>query len=374
MAVSDASWGQFTQADYSPEQWRRACLIDTGEGEPDSKARYKLPVREPDGTLNRNAAHAAASVLGGGRGGVDAPTDAKRTAARKLVGIYRNDLEEDPPESLMRLAGMSATGMTGRAEEMLPVRSCDRVYALDDLHIRADGSGRVVEAYAAAFDPATAEVMDQDGHYREKLTRSSFTKTIQDKGPSGFGVLFNHGRTVDGTPSSSFSMPIGVPLEVAADERGVFTATRYLNNPVADYALDAIRNKAVKAQSFSGRFMRSLKTYPDGQGRGRLPLITRHEVDMREYGPAVFAAYKEASILGTRAEEFVRMLLAAPPEKRLDFLQQFEGLTTPDVEPEALTVGTPAGAAELTEEPHEHSARSSLRSRIRAARIIRGLE
>lgn len=369
MAVSDASWAQFTAADYSIEQWRRACLIDTGEGEPDSKSRYKLPVKEPNGNVNRNGAHAAASVLGGGRGGVDASADAKRAAARKLVGIYRNDLKEDPPEGLLSMAGMSS-----RSDEMLPVRHCDRIYALDDLHIRSDGTGRVVEAYAAAFDPVTAEVMDQDGHYREMLTHSSFTKTIQDKGPSGFGVLFNHGRTVDGTPSSSFSMPIGVPLEVAADERGVFTATRYLNNPVADYALDAIRNKAVKAQSFSGRFMRSQKTYPNGQGRGKLPLITRHEIDMREYGPAVFAAYKEASILGTRAEEFVRMLLAAPPEKRLDFLQQFEGLTTSDMEPEALTIGTPTGAAEVTEEPREHSARSSLRSHIRAARIARWME
>jgi hypothetical protein len=27
MAISDKPWGQFSQADYTPERWRRACLI-----------------------------------------------------------------------------------------------------------------------------------------------------------------------------------------------------------------------------------------------------------------------------------------------------------------------------------------------------------
>jgi hypothetical protein len=81
---------------------------------------------------------------------------------------------------------------------------------------------------------------------------------------------------------------------------------------------------------------------------------------MREYGPAVFAAYKEAAILGTRAEQFVRTLLATPPEKRLDWLEQFEGLTTPLADPEALILGTPDGPAEEVEDPLERC--SALRS------------
>jgi HK97 family phage prohead protease len=262
---------------------------------------------------------------------------------------------------------------SARSEELLPSRPCDRAFVVEDLHVRADGSGRVVEAYAAAFNVPT-EIMDQDGHYDETLASSSFTKTISDKGPAGFGVLFNHGRTVDGTPNALATMPIGVPLEVRADERGVYTATRYLDNPLANDVLDAIKQGAIKAQSFSGRFMKSVRSYPNGRGRGARPLITRHEVDMREYGPAVFAAYKGAAILGTRAEQFIRTLLETPPDKRLVWLEQFEGLTTP-LEPEALPVGTPSGAAALAEEPHQHSARSmSLRTHIRRARIVRGME
>lgn len=259
------------------------------------------------------------------------------------------------------------------ADELLATRPCSRAFALNDVHVRSDGSGRVVEAYAAAFNART-EVMDQDGHYHELLTPTSFAKTIQDKG-LGFGVLFNHGLTVDGAPNAMATLPIGVPLEVRADERGVFTATRYLDNPLADHVLDAIKAGAIRAQSFSGRFIKSVRSYPDGRSRGALPLISRHEVDMREYGPAVFAAYKDAAILGTRAELFVRALLEAPPEERLALLQEFEGVTTPAVEPEPLTIGTLPGAAEPTEEPHVHSTRLiPLRTRIRAARIARGWE
>jgi len=105
-AVSDTPWSNFTQADYTPEQWRRACLIDTGQGATDSKDRYKLPVREPSGALNRGGVHAAAG--GHGVGAVQGVSpEKKRAAARALVGLYRGQLGEDPPPGLLRLAGES---------------------------------------------------------------------------------------------------------------------------------------------------------------------------------------------------------------------------------------------------------------------------
>jgi HK97 family phage prohead protease len=294
----------------------------------------------------------------------------RERARRQLAALYANEPAARTPRPTTSGGEWSETVST---DLLLPTRPCARSYAVEDLHVRSDGSGRVVEAYAAAFN-SPAEVMDQDGHYKETLPPTSFTKTINDKGLA-FGVLFNHGLTVDGAPNASATLPIGVPEQVVADERGVFTATRYLANPLADHVLDAIKNGAIRAQSFSGRFMKSTRSYPDGRGAGRLPLITRHEVDMREYGPAVFAAYKDAAILGTRAEVFIRALLATPTDERLQWLEQFEGLTTPLVEPEALPVGTPDGAAALADEPREHSARSiSLRTHIRAARIARGME
>lgn len=105
MPVSERPWGNITAADYAtPNAYCGACLIDLNDGEK-SKAMCKLPIREPGGAINRAACHAAAAVLAGGRGGVQAPADQKAMAARRLVGIYRRDLREDPPESLTRLAG-----------------------------------------------------------------------------------------------------------------------------------------------------------------------------------------------------------------------------------------------------------------------------
>jgi HK97 family phage prohead protease len=253
-----------------------------------------------------------------------------------------------------------------------PVR---RGFALEDVHVRSDGDGRTVEAYAAMFN-TRAEIRDQDGHYNEVLAPGSFNQVIHNKGQGGFPVLFNHGMTIDGAPNPLATTPIGTSVEVRADDRGVFTVSRYLNNPLASDVLEAIKSGAIKAQSFSGRFLKSSRTWPDGRGHGKLSLITRNVVDMREYGPAVFAAYEAAAILGTRAEKFVRELLDTPPDRRLAWLEQFEGLTAPlTEEPEALPVGAPSGAATLVEEQGNRSARPmSLRTRIRAARIVRGME
>lgn len=103
MPISNKPWGSISEADYTPEQFCRASLIDLNpSGEPKVKGLCKLPVKEPSGALNRNGVHAAASVLAGGRGGVDAPPAAKRAAARRLLAYYR-ELDEQPPPSLRRM-------------------------------------------------------------------------------------------------------------------------------------------------------------------------------------------------------------------------------------------------------------------------------
>lgn len=100
-SVSDKAWSSFSQSDYTDEQWRRACLIVLNGGK--TRADCKLPVREPDGTLNRNAVHAAASRINQ----TEAPQAEKVAAAKKLVSLYKNTLNETPPDSLTELAGRS---------------------------------------------------------------------------------------------------------------------------------------------------------------------------------------------------------------------------------------------------------------------------
>lgn len=134
--VDSPPWGSITQADYTDEQWARACLIDTGQGE--GKQRYKLPVKTPAGAVHRGGVHAAAQRLNQ----VQAASEKKAAAARALIRIYSSDLDEEPPESLRRMAGQSAA-----AEEDHPLLSFDDLDAYASFRVNEEKrtiSGMVV--------------------------------------------------------------------------------------------------------------------------------------------------------------------------------------------------------------------------------------
>ena len=103
---SNRPWGSISESDYrDADQFCAACLIDLNPpGKDKVKNLCKLPVKEPSGAYNRNGIHAAAAALAGARGGVQAPQEAKRKAARALIRLYRQ-MDEEPPESLRRIAG-----------------------------------------------------------------------------------------------------------------------------------------------------------------------------------------------------------------------------------------------------------------------------
>ncbi|SMB97792.1 hypothetical protein SAMN00808754_1950 [Thermanaeromonas toyohensis ToBE] len=105
---SDRPWSDIdktVEAYGSVEKFCAACLIDLNPpGEEKVASKCKLPVKEPNGKYNKNALPAAAAALAGARGGVDAPAEEKRRAARKLVRLYRM-AKMEPPESLKQLAG-----------------------------------------------------------------------------------------------------------------------------------------------------------------------------------------------------------------------------------------------------------------------------
>lgn len=109
MPISSKPWGNVdktVEAYGSAEKYCRACLIDLNEPREEKIAgKCKLPVREPNGAINRNALAAAAVALAGGRTPIDAPLSEKRKAAKKLITLYR-EADIEPPESLKRLAGV----------------------------------------------------------------------------------------------------------------------------------------------------------------------------------------------------------------------------------------------------------------------------
>jgi HK97 family phage prohead protease len=208
----------------------------------------------------------------------------------------------------MSLATKARSGSASRSGEIL------RFYPLDDIRIvsRADGdgSGRVVEAYAAVFDEP-AEIRDPEGHYEETIDRGAFDQVLariqRSRGglAAAIRVLYNHGQTMRGAEAPEFQKPLGKPLEVRPDGRGLLTRTEYGKSPLAEEILENIRSGAITAQSFVGGILRSdpaLKG-PGDKYRARNGVLTRVRrlgLGLREYGPVLYAAYPGAEFLGVR--------------------------------------------------------------------------
>lgn len=116
MQVSEAPW-EFDASKYTPEQLRSACLVIDGDGS--TQADCHLPVKEPDGTLNKNAVHAAAAALDGARGGTKLSDPDKKSAADALVGLYAK-IGEKAPDGVTKLAsGSRSDDGVARAMETL---------------------------------------------------------------------------------------------------------------------------------------------------------------------------------------------------------------------------------------------------------------
>lgn len=170
-----------------------------------------------------------------------------------------------------------------------------RSYPLLDLSVKA--GGREVTAYAATFDEPY-EVYDFEGHYMESIDRTAFNRTLSQRS-NQFQCLFNHGTTVYGTPSDRYSMPLGTPVEVRADVRGLLTVTEYAKTDLADEVLELIKAGSIRAQSFRGEIVRSASV---GM-LGVLRHTKRVELGLRDYGPCTFATNTNATMVGVRAED-----------------------------------------------------------------------
>jgi HK97 family phage major capsid protein/HK97 family phage prohead protease len=169
------------------------------------------------------------------------------------------------------------------------------------------GDGRTVTAYAAVFNIPT-EVHDQDGEYLEQIDPHAFDKTATERAASVFCV-YNHAKTLHGSPSDLASVPVGRPISIKPDAKGLLTVTRYNDaaDQWADQILSAIRNGSLRGMSFTGAFLRSDPPLRPGQryhadARGNLRLVTRQEIALIEYGPTPIPYYEEAQVVGVRSQ------------------------------------------------------------------------
>src|SRR5258708_19590478 len=128
----------------------------------------------------------------------------------------------------------------------------------------------------------------------EEMGRVGVNKGISEAAAEGrrrdwrVGVFFNHGMTIHGPPAEAFSMPVGIPLEIAADGHGVKTVTRYHRGDLEDKILERIAAGSLPGYSFTGHFRRSQPLIPRGGVRpdrdGNPPTVRRMESTFKEHG------------------------------------------------------------------------------------------
>ena len=156
--ISDEPWkgdaGQYPTA----EAYCEACLVDLNDGSgPKVKWKCHLPVKEPDGNLNRHGLFAAQGALIGARGGVDLPTDAKRSAAKRLAALMRGH-GLTPAPALDHLANFSEAEETDVADakelEQREASLAERETALKarEAKIAADEAAKRKDATVAFAD------------------------------------------------------------------------------------------------------------------------------------------------------------------------------------------------------------------------------
>jgi HK97 family phage prohead protease len=272
----------------------------------------------------------------------------KNAAQYPLNGVTLSAVKAKIRAAMDKLGADVADDSKASASRAEPVYF--RTYELEDIHIvraaQGDSTGRLVEAYATAFN-APAEISDFEGHYLEEIDPAAFNKVLADIGRSraGFGkvkVMYNHGMTIHGTPSERGSMPIATPVDIRPEARGLLTLARYSDTPFADEVLENIRNGSITAQSFTGRIVRSDPQLRPGDRHrprgGQLTRVRRTELGLKEFGPTPFEAYSGAEILGVR--------MTAPGTWEPE--QEQDTGTSPDEEAAAGEPLTPDG---------EHSAR-----------------
>lgn len=251
-----------------------------------------------------------------------------------------------------------------------------RSYALEDIEIQRGGDGRTVTAYAAMFD-MPYEVQDQHGHYMEQIERSAFNRTLSHGAALRSAVcLYNHGYTASGAPDMMGSVPLGTPLDIRAEPKGLLTVTRYNKTALADAALEAIRNGDIRSQSFRGRIHRSSpERVPKTRAGQPLPTVTRHELGLSDYGPTPFAVNSADMAFAVRSRaQLEQELDHLDDDERAEVLRKYA--TTPPDEDPVDDNATPSQGLGAEDPPHDEALRSAadIARRIRVEQITRRMK
>lgn len=151
-SVMDSPWDGSTSR-FDDEQYVAACVLDRADCAHDwknmpAKSRYTLPIREPDGSLNRNGVHKAAARLSK----MKACSAAKQSAAVRIKAAF-GTLKEDPPDDVVKLAASKSTKGGSMDEETRQLLAAKLGLPEDSTEEQIDAHLAKLKASTSAPDP-----------------------------------------------------------------------------------------------------------------------------------------------------------------------------------------------------------------------------
>lgn len=148
-----------------------------------------------------------------------------------------------------------------------------------------DVTRREIEGYASVFG-----VVDLQG---DIVAPGAFARTLAERGPAGVDVHINHDMT---------KLPVGTPLEIREDERGLFTRTKIFGTVEGDGLLSmaaelmALDRPMGLSIGYTTRRAERASGYGAGAGWRRKLL----DVDLREYSFTTRPANQQATVSGIK--------------------------------------------------------------------------
>lgn len=173
-----------------------------------------------------------------------------------------------------------------------------------------------LEGYAAVFNEPTV-IATRMGEFQEQIAPGAFKRTIDQKGPRGIRLQFDHGRH-----ALIGQIPLGVIDEIVEDQRGLFVRATLTENWLIQPVRDAIRDGAVSGMSFRFRVIRESV---DSDQDPELRMV--EEVELYEVGPVVWPAYEQTTV-GVRAREVASALM--DPQQRREVAAALLAGTSPE--------------------------------------------
>ncbi len=274
---------------FSPKEWAASCLLDRSVGGVNDKSRYSLPVREPDGTLNVNAVHAAAGRIGQ----VDATADAKRAAAVALTKCY-GLLGTKPPDHVHELAGAASTDDSPGSNSAHS--TLERSFSDCIVETRSDSTGGQLKigGIGAPFRRRSQLLAGGSvGHFYEQLDPNTFEESRSQGWPSVVCRAEHHPSMLLGAIHSRT-----LALTITAD--GLDYEVLLPPSPLGQNTYASVARSDYPGSSFSFEALSDSFSFENGAA-----LRTIHSVRLAEVGPVSNPAYKDSSVALRSLSRFV---------------------------------------------------------------------